>query len=198
MEINQIQLDTLKEIGNIGSAHAATSLSMLLQRRIDMSVPKIWAASFEEVVGVIGHLDVPQAVIYVKVEGDAPGKAVFFFPLHSAETVIQLLLQTDKPMDLFADEMAQSALKEVGNIMVSSFIIALTEFSKIPLQPSVPALAVDMAGAILDAILLEEGVLDENVLFIETQLSGIPQIEGQFLFLPEDGSLKKLLGALGV
>ena len=198
MEINQIQLDTLKEIGNIGSAHAATSLSMLLQRRIDMSVPKIWAASFEEVVGVIGHLDVPQAVIYVKVEGDAPGKAVFFFPLHSAETVIQLLLQTDNPMDLFADEMAQSALKEVGNIMVSSFIIALTEFSKIPLQPSVPALAVDMAGAILDAILLEEGVLDENVLLIETQLSGIPQIEGQFLFLPEDGSLKKLLGALGV
>ncbi len=198
MKLEQVQLDALKEIGNIGSAHAATSLSMLLQRRIDMSVPEIWTASFEEITNVIGQLDTPQAVIYVKVEGDAPGKAVFFFPLHSAEVMIQLLMQTEEPIDLFGDEMAQSALKEIGNIMVGSFIIALTQFSGIPLQPSVPALAVDMAGAVFDAILLEEGTLDEDVLFIDTQLTGIPRIEGQFLFLPNDGSLKKLLGALGV
>lgn len=94
--------------------------------------------------------------------------------------------------------MAQSALKEVGNIMVSSFLIALTSFSGIPLQPSVPALAVDMVGAIFDAIMLEDGTLDDSVLFIDTQMTGIPQIEGQFIFLPNDGSMKKLLGALGV
>lgn len=198
MQINQLQLDALKEIGNIGSGHAATALSTLLQRRIDMSVPEVWAVSFEQVAGIVGQLDTPQAVVYVRVEGDAPGKAVFFFPIPSAEIVAQALFQTDEHLDLYTNEMAQSALKEVGNIMVSSFLIALTQFSGIPLQPSVPALAVDMAGAILDAILLEEGMLDDTVLFIDTQLSGIPQIEGQFLFLPNDGSLKKLLGALGI
>lgn len=198
MKFEQDQLDALKEIGNIGSAHAATSLSMLLQRRIDMSVPEVWAASFQEISSVIGQLDTPQAVIYVKVEGGAPGKAVFFFPLPSAEKMTQVLLQTEESIDLFHDEMAQSALKEIGNIMVGSFIIALTEFSGVPLQPSVPALAVDMAGAVFDAILLEEGTLDEDVLFIDTQLTGIPAIEGQFLFLPDEGSMKKLLGALGV
>lgn len=198
MEITQLQLDALKEIGNIGSGHAATALSTLLQRRIDMSVPEVWAVRFEQVAEIIGQLDTPQAVVYVKVEGDAPGKAVFFFPIPSAEIMAQALFQTEEHLDLFADEMAQSALKEVGNIMVSSFLIALTQFSGIPLQPSVPALAVDMAGAILDAILVEEGTLDDHVLFIDTQLSGIPQIEGQFIFLPNEGSLKKLLGALGV
>lgn len=198
MEISQFQLDALREIGNIGSGHAATALSALLQRRIDMSVPEVWAVPFENVESVIGQLDTPQAVVYVKVEGDAPGKAVFFFPLESAEILVQALFGTDQQMDLFADEMVQSALKEVGNIMVSSFLMALTSFSGIPLQPSVPALAVDMAGAILDAILLEDGSLDDSVLFIDTQLSGIPQIEGQFIFLPNEGSLKKLLGALGV
>ena len=101
-------------------------------------------------------------------------------------------------MDLYTDEMAQSALKEVGNILVSSFLVALTQFSGIPLQPSVPALAIDMIGAILDAILLEEGTLDDTVLFIDTQLSGIPKIEGQFIFLPDDGSLKRLLEAMGL
>jgi len=198
MEITQIQLDALREIGNIGSGHAATALSTLLQRRIDMSVPEVWAVPFAEVSSIIGQLDTPQAVVYVKAEGEAPGKAVFFFPLESAQIVCQALFGTNEQFDLFTNEMAQSALKEVGNIMVSSFLIALTQFSGVPLQPSVPALAVDMAGAILDAILIEEGTLDDNVLFIDTQLTGIPQIEGQFIFLPNEGSLNKLLGALGV
>ncbi|SHH66038.1 chemotaxis protein CheC [Desulfosporosinus lacus] len=197
MEITQLQLDALREIGNVGSGHAATALSTLLQRRIDMSVPEVWAVPFEQVTSIVGQLDTPQAVIYVKVEGEASGKAVFFFPVESAEIVVKALFGTNEPMDLY-NEMAQSALKEVGNILVSSFIMALTQFSGIPLQPSVPALAVDMIGATLDAIFLEEGVLEDTVLFIDTQLTGIPKIEGQFIFLPDDGSLKKLLGAMGV
>ena len=198
MEVTQIQLDALREIGNIGSAHAATALSTLLQRRIEMSVPEVWAIPFEQVSALVGQMDNPQAVIYVKVEGEAPGKAVFFFPLESAEIIVQALFGVNDPLDLYADEMTQSALREIGNILVSSFLIALTQFSGIPLQPSVPALAVDMIGASLDAIFLEEGVLDDNVLFIDTQLSGIPQIEGQFMYLPDEGSLKKLLGAMGL
>lgn len=198
MEITQFQLDALREIGNIGSGHAATALSTLLQRRIDMSVPKVWAIPFEKISEIIGQLDTPQATIYVKVEGEAPGKAVFFFPIESAEIVVQVLFGTDQPMDIYSDEMAQSALKEVGNILVSSFIMALTQFSGIPLQPSVPALAVDMIGASLEAIFLEEGTLDDMVLFIDTQLTGIPKIEGKFIFLPDEGSLQKLLGAMGL
>lgn len=198
MEINQMQLSALREIGNIGSGHAATALSTLLNRRIEMSIPEVKAIEFENAPLVIGQLEVPQAVIYVKVEGDAPGKAVFFFPLESAEILVQTLFGSSDSFNLFENEMAQSALKEVGNIMVSSFLIALTEFSGIPLQPSVPALAVDMVGAIFDAILLEDGMLEDKVLFINTQLSGIPQIEGKFVFLPDEGSLRKLLGALGV
>lgn len=193
-----MQLDALREIGNIGSGHAATALSTMLNRRIEMSIPEVRAIEFENAPLVIGNLEIPQAVIYVKVEGDAPGKAVFFFPLESAEILVQALFGSSDSFNLFENEMAQSALKEVGNIMVSSFLIALTEFSGIPLQPSVPALAVDMVGAIFDAILLEDGVLEDTVLFINTQLSGIPQIEGKFVFLPDEGSLRKLLGALGV
>ncbi|KTE91976.1 CheY-P phosphatase CheC [bioreactor metagenome] len=198
MEINQMQLDALREIGNIGSGHAATALSTMLNRRIEMSIPEVKAIEFEKAPMVIGHLEVPQAVIYVKVEGDASGKAVFFFPLESAEILVQALFGSNESFNLFDNEMAQSALKEVGNIMVSSFLIALTEFSGIPLQPSVPALAVDMVGAIFDAILLEDGILEDTVLFINTQLTGIPQIEGKFVFLPDEGSLIKLLGALGL
>lgn len=198
MKVTQIQLDALREIGNIGSGHAATALSTLLQRRIEMSVPEVWAIPFEQVSSLVGQLDIPQAVIYVKVEGEASGKAVFFFPVESAEIIVQALFGTSDPMDLYADEMTQSALREIGNILVSSFLIALTQLSGISLQPSVPALAVDMIGASLDAIFLEEGLLEDTVLFIDTQLAGIPKIEGQFMFLPDEGSLIRLLGAMGL
>ncbi|MGI6119345.1 MAG: chemotaxis protein CheC [Desulfosporosinus sp.] len=198
MEITQFQLDALCEIGNIGSGHAATALSTLLQRRINMTVPEVWAVPFEQVSDIVGEMDMPQATIYVKVEGEVPGKAVFFFPVESAEAMIQALFGSNEPLDLYTDKLVQSALKEVGNIMVSSFLMALTRFSGIPLKPSVPALAVDMLGASLDAILLEEGMLDDTVLIINTQLTGIPKIEGQFLFLPDEGSLKILFGAMGI
>jgi CheC, inhibitor of MCP methylation len=198
MELNQMQLDVMKEIGNIGSGNAATALSMLLQRRIDMSVPNVWLTELEGIADIIGQLDSAQAVVYVKVEGEVSGKAVFFFPLESAEIIIEGLFYSSEQPDLFTCEIAQSALKEIGNIMVSSFLIALTQLTGIQMQPSVPVLAIDMAGAIMDAILLDEGLLEDNVLFIDTQISGIPEIEGQFMYIPDEGSLTKLLGALGV
>lgn len=193
-----MQLDAMKEIGNIGSGNAATALSMLIQRRIDMSVPKVWLIELEEIVEIIGQLESAQAVVYVKVGGEASGKAVFFFPLESAEIIVENLFYSSEQPDLFNCEIAQSALKEMGNIMVSSFLIALTQLTGIKMQPSVPVLAVDMVGAILDSILLEEGLLEENVLFIDTQISGIPEIEGKFMFIPDQGSLTRLLGALGL
>lgn len=193
-----MQLDVMKEIGNIGSGNAATALSMLLQRRIDMSVPKVWLIELEGIADVIGQLESAQAVVYVKVKGEASGKAIFFFPLESAEIIVENLFYSSEQPDLFNCEIAQSALKEMGNIMVSSFLIALTQLTAIKMQPSVPVLAVDMVGAILDAILLEEGLLEDKVLFIDTQISGIPEIEGKFMFIPDQGSLTRLLGALGV
>jgi len=198
MEMNRAQLDALCEIGNIGSAHAATALSVLLGQRIDMSVPKVWTVPLEMAAEIMGAPDVAQVIVYVQVEGDAPGKAVFFFSLESAELVAQILFCSTEPIDISSNELALSALKEVGNILVSSFLIALTRFSGIPLYPSVPSIAVDMVGAALEGILLEEGSADEQVLVIDTQLSGEAKLTGKFLFLPDEGSLAKMLGALGL
>lgn len=198
MEISPIRLEALKEIGNIGSGHAATSLSNLLQTRIDMSVPKIWLVPLEKLSEALGELDATKVALYLKVEGEAPGKAIFVLSTRSAELMTKALLWRQEPPDIFTDEMAQSALREVGNILVSSFVIALTQFSGILLQPSIPALAIDMIGAMIDAVLLEEGKIDDEVLIIDTMMSGLEDMEGTFLFIPDEGSLDKLLGAFGI
>ncbi|NLP44206.1 MAG: chemotaxis protein CheC [Peptococcaceae bacterium] len=198
MKIPAMRLEALKEIGNIGTGNAATSLSALLQTRVNMEVPKVWLVPVENLEKALGELDAIRVVLYLKVEGDAPGKAVFVFSLSSAQAIVQTLLRTPEPPDLFANELAQSALQEVGNILVSSFIVALSQFSGVNLQPSVPALGIDMIGAMIDSILLEEGKIDENVLIIDTTLTGLEGVQGSFLYFPEGGALDKLLGVFGI
>ena len=199
MEITELQRGVLQEIGNIGIGHAATALSGLLMHRIDISVPKVWILPFEEVAGVMGDLEALKSTVFLKVLGEAPGKALFFFPIDTAESIAQSLLGTQEKIEFNGNELARSALNEVGNIMVSSFLMALSQFSGIALRPSVPALAVDMVGSTLNEVFLEEGgLLTDAVLFVDTKLSGIPKIEGQFLFLPSEGTLEKLFGALGL
>ncbi len=198
MEISAIRLEALKEIGNIGSGHAATSLSNMLQTRIDMAVPKVWLVPLERMGEALGEMDATRVALYLKVEGEASGKALFVLPIESAEQIAKNLLWMEETPDVFNDEMAQSALREVGNILVSSFVIALTQFSGILLQPSVPALAVDMIGAMIDAVLIEDGKVDDNVLIIDTKLSGLDIMEGKFLFIPDEGSLDKIFGVFGI
>ena len=198
MEISAVRLEALREIGNIGSAHAATSLSNMLQARINMDVPRVWLVPLERMSDALGEMDANRAALYLKVEGEAPGKALFILPILSAELIAKNLLYLDENPDIFHDEMAQSALREVGNILVSSFVIALTQFSGILLQTSIPALAIDMIGAMLDAVLLEDGQIDDTVLIIDTKLSGLDDVEGKFLFIPDEGSLDKLLGVFGI
>lgn len=193
-----MRLEAIKEIGNIGSGHAATALSNMLQTRISMSVPKVWLVPLGKMEEALGDMDATRAALYLKVGGEAPGKALFILSVPSAEIITATLMGLDEPPDIFQDEMAQSALREVGNILVSSFVIALTQFSGIQLQPSIPALAIDMIGAMIDAVLLEEGQVDDNIVIIDTKLSGWNDIEGKFLFIPGEGTLNKLLGAFGI
>lgn len=198
MEISPIRLEALKEIGNIGSGHAATSLSSMLQTRINMEVPKVWLVPLEGLPEALGDLDATKVALYLKVEGDASGKAIFVLSVQSAETIVKILLMMSEPPNIYNNEMAQSALREVGNILVSSFVIALTQFSGVFLHPSTPALAIDMLGAMIDAVILEEGKADDNVLIIDTKLSGLDDMEGKFLYIPDEGSLDKLLGVFGI
>ncbi len=66
-------------------------------------------------------------------------------------------------------------------------------------MPSVPAVALDMMGAILSTTFIESGQFDEYVLDLETQfLQENQKISGHFYYIPMPGSLEKILNSLGV
>ncbi|HZW82274.1 MAG TPA: chemotaxis protein CheC [Candidatus Deferrimicrobium sp.] len=200
MENNRVlsieQLDALRELTNIGASHAATALSQLLKVRVNLKVPSVEMVPFQRVHSLNGDPSTLVVAVYLKVLEECPGKALFMFDPESAQNIASFLNESPVSQDLYNDEMALSSLKEVGNILLGSFLNALSRLTKLKLNFSVPAIAVDMAGAILDAVILDGGYLEDWV-FIETKFAG-NKVRGTLAFLPDPGTLDNLLGALGL
>ncbi|OIJ13143.1 CheY-P-specific phosphatase CheC [Anaerobacillus alkalilacustris] len=203
--IKDYHLDILKEVGNIGAGHAATALSNLLNKTIDMKVPAVRLVSFNEITELVGGSENVVAAIYLRIEGEVPGNMFFMLPVNEANTLIQQLI-VDKNFNLNHPpypELGLSALQEVGNILAGSYLSALSDFTKLTLQPSVPALSVDMAIAILSYGLLELSQVGDYAIVIETEILEIVdesshKTKGHFFLLPDPDSYEKIFHALGV
>lgn len=193
-----MHLDILKELGNIGAGNAATSLSQLLNQRVDMNVPDVKLLELKDVPYILGGADVPVMGVTVLVEGDADAQILLLFTKESSERLIENIVAGFSPNDI-SQEIRQSVLLEVGNIVGTTFLNALGSFTNMTFIPTVPGIANDMAGAILDSVLVT-GADGNNIILIviaEFAVKG-EVIDGYLLFVPSPSSLEKIFNALGV
>ncbi|AOZ94243.1 chemotaxis protein CheC [Paenibacillus crassostreae] len=195
----EVNMDVLKEIGNIGAGNAATALSCLLNKPIDMAVPKVQILRFEDVAEVVGGAERVVVAIFLRVEGDAPGNLFFILSVESAKSLLKRLAGLNISQNEFFNEMELSALNEIGNILSGSYLSSLADFTKLSMYPTVPSLAIDMAGAILSYGLLQYGDMGDDALLIDTMfLEGDQEVDGQFFLIPDPDSFSKLFKSLGV
>lgn len=198
--LSALQLDALREIGNVGAGNAATALSQVINRKIDMSVPKVSILPLGEVPDVVGGPDVMVAGVFLRVFGPAPGSILFLLPRDSAFYLVDTIMgRGEGNMTTTLNPMDESALMEIGNILAGAYLNALSHFTNLTLLQSIPALAVDMAGAILSIILAQLGQLGDYALVIETQFTTENDgVKGHFFLIPDPGSLQTILAAIGV
>ncbi|MCM3123289.1 MULTISPECIES: chemotaxis protein CheC [Bacillaceae] len=203
--ISDVHLDILKEVGNIGAGHAATALSTLMNKKIDMKVPSVRVVSFDEVMELAGGADNVVASVFLRIEGEAPGSMFFILPLPQAEKYIRQLTknQTFTFTDEQDNELALSALQELGNILSGSYLSSLSDFTNLSLYPSVPALSIDMVGAVISFGLLELSQVSDYAIVIDTALdeedAKLPEsVKGHFFLLPDPDSFHIIFSALGV
>lgn len=200
-EVNQFeafQMDVLKEVGNIGAGHAATALSQLLDKPIDMKVPTVRIIPFEEIAECLGGDEQIVVAVFLRAEGEAPGNLFLFYTIESAKQLLSQIAGLDGEGEGFA-EMELSALQEIGNILAGSYLTSLSELTRMTLTPSVPSLAIDMAGAILAYGVMEYGASGDHALLIDTAfLNGADELAGRFFFIPDPTSFEAIFGALGV
>ncbi|MEC0248799.1 chemotaxis protein CheC [Paenibacillus chitinolyticus] len=198
-QLADYQLDVLKEIGNIGAGHAATALSTLLDKPVDMLVPKVMVLPFEEIPEIVGGAEEVVLAIFLRVVGDAPGNMFFILNLESAKRMLFSLIGMELSDSGEYTELEISALNEIGNILAGSYLSSLADFTRLSMSPTVPSLAIDMAGAILSYGLLQFGEMGDQALLIDTKfLEGNEEMQGNFFLIPDPESFGKLFAALGV
>lgn len=198
-DMNSMELDVFREIGSIGIGNAATALSQVLGVRVSMKLPKVSIEGYNEAVASIGDPEEIVAAVLVEMGGDVRGIMLYMLKLDFINAILARLV--GKYIDDFSqiDELSASALEETGNIIISSYVSAITKLADIEVPLSVPSVSVNMLGGILSVPIAMLGEASDKLMLIKGEfLIGDTQLEGELLLLPDIESLNFLMRKLGV
>jgi chemotaxis protein CheC len=191
---SEMQLDALRELANIGSGTASTSLSGMLGRPVDISVPNVQALPFADAVEAIGPVEDEITGILLGVKGELTGAVLLLVSPEDAQTLCGMLgVDADSEWGL-------SALGEIGNIVGAAYLGALAAMTGLAMEPTPPAPVTDMLGAIVSTALAESAASGADLALVLD--SGL-EVEGEdcnisFLLLPTAGGVHEMLGRLGL
>ena len=196
-------LDVFKEIGNIGAGNAASALAGLLNKRITMSVPDASVVPFSTIVNVLDGPETVVAGVLVDISGDLNGYILLMLDMKDAMAMVsQALCEPARDTNAPGFEMSElecDTVLEIANILVGSFLSAISTLTGLSVRPSVPQLSIDMLGAIISIATIEYGMIGDSVLFLKTQFNDLEgDIAGHFFLIPDYNSYRILIKSLGL
>ena len=198
-ELSSLEMDTLKEIGSIGTGNAANSLSSLIGKTVRIQQPEVRIMGYNEAIEWIGGPEEITAGVLVKMSGQISGIMLSVQQLNFVNLVLESMLGRGVENYFGLHEMESSALVEVGNIMISTFINALSSLASIDIELTVPAFTVDMQGAIMTVPMAEYGGQSDYIMTIGGNfICNGKEIPCRLLLSPDIRSLNFLLRKLGV
>ena len=197
-ELSSLELDTLKEIGSIGTGNAATSLSALIGKPVRIQTPEVRIMGYNEAIEWIGGPEEITAGVLVGMSGQISGIMLSVQQLEFVNLVLDSMLDRSVEDYMELQELESSALTEVGNIMISTFINALSGLAGIDIELTVPAFTVDMQGAIMAVPMAEYGGQSDYIMTIGGNfICNGKEIPCRLLLSPDIRSLNFLLRKLG-
>jgi len=196
--LTPLQIDALREAGNIGAGNAAIALSQMVNKKVELSTPKASLIKLTGVPELAGGPEATVAGIYLSVLGDCSGSILLLLEEESALILASLMVPREAG-EAALTVVKKSALQETGSILSAAYLSALGRLTGLFFKPSVPGFAMDMAGAILDYVLVGLAISDDYVLVVETDfiVSGV-KIMGHLVLFPDLGTLNTILERLGV
>lgn len=198
--LTRTQLDALREIGNIGSGNAASALAQFLNRKIDMAVPSAKILDFKDIPDLVGGPAQNVMGIFLKVMGEISGRFLLLIPEKTSLRLLHTLIpgcEIDSPLNM--GEMESSCMREVGNILAGAFLNALSTLTQTPMLNSLPSMAFDLSGSLINYVVADMVAVSDKVLMIETSfIEEQEDLKIHIFLLPGPDSLQKLLKSIGV
>ena len=198
-DLSDLHLDVLREIGNIGSGNAATSLAGMLSQMVDISVPSIRILDYNDAVAELGGPEAMIIGLLLFLDDEAKGMIMFLLQQEFAHMTINALLGENIQSFLEIDEMGYSAIKEVANIMAASYVNAISTLTNMQISISVPDMCIDMLGAIMSVPAIHFANISDKIILIEDSFHGeSATAPSHILLIPDVDSLKKIMENLGI
>lgn len=198
-DMNSTELDIIKEIGSIGSGNAATALSRMLSAKVSMNIPKVSVVGFNEAVALVGEPEETVAAVLVEMSDEINGIMLFIMKEEFAEEVLKRMIGSGESNFMSLSEMGASALAEIGNIMISSYVNAMSKLAQVDIALSVPQISVNMLGGILSLPMAVFGITSDRLLMIKGKfVMNDKEVTGDMLLLPDVESLNVLMKKLGM
>ncbi len=191
LDLSREDLNEFQLIANIGAANAAESLSKILKKQIDLSIPEVSLMPIEQIPKHIGDIDSVYMGIMMPVLGDSRGTVLFIFKEDIGYDVIDLLYGkgTSKTHELTED--GESALQELTNIVGSSVINVFSEKTGLVIRAGLPTIVHDFLQSVIDSILVLHNMMNDYAIVMDTAFYfENDRIIGNLLLLPEADSLK--------
>ena len=198
-DLSDMQLDALIEIGNIGAGHAVTALSNLVGRVIRLEVPTIEILDITDMPDLFGGAEQLAGAVFARIEGQIDGAVMFIAAPESIRTIVEMLGETPAAPENTPDERLAGILVEVARLLIDSYLRAVTEITG--LESSAPDLAwaYDMAGALIEAVVAEIGLVADQAVLVRTSfIDKDLAVVAPFLFVPDPDSLEAILSRLGL
>jgi len=197
--INDIHKDVLREIANIGSGNAASSLSRMVGQAIDIKIPDIHVMGFNEAIDFLGGPETIMIGTLLFMTDGIDGMMMFLLPIEVVCDLVNMLMGTEIKSHEEIDEMGYSIINECSNIMSASFVTAVAEMTDLLIDISPPEATLDMLGSIMSVPSISFANIGDSLLVMKNEL----EIEGKttsanVLMLPDMPSLKKLMSSLGI
>ncbi len=198
-QLNSFQIGVLKEIGSIGAGNAATALAQTLVKEVMITVPEVKILDYNSAIRFIGAPELLVAGELVRLSGDISGTMLYMQKLEFINVILQTVLgRTVTSFDQL-DEMDISAVTEIGNIIISSYVNAIASLTGIDIDLSVPSVAVDMIGAIASIPMIEYGYESNSIMIIDVDfICEGNTMPSNLILVPDVASLGYLLDKLGI
>lgn len=192
-----LEFDGLKEIMNIGGGNAATSISQMVNSKIDMKVPSVEILSYEDLYKRVIADDVEVHAILSRFVGDFEGALLFVLSDAAADKLAGLMMGSD--VEGVSREVKASAVSELTNIVANSFLRAIGTMLNIQLIASLPATSYDYFGAVISGAYMALDQYDEQVMVIRNEFLYMDdKLDASLFLIPEVGMLDRMFKSLGI
>lgn len=198
-EISELGQEAMKEIGSIGTGNASTALSKLLNIKVEMALPEVKMLKLQEVVSYVGNAEEEVSAVLSELSKDISGVMLFILDLEFINTLTESMFQKTYTAYEELDEMACSVITEVGNIVNSAYVTALSQMTEFDIHLSVPSLTMNMLGGILNIPLTVVGNETNHLMLVTGKfMIGETHHEASLFLVPDEASLMKVLKKVGV